>query len=68
MKKYLEEFNCKPILKACRENGSQTKKKFGYSKVTAVAQNSGFRGLLIVIFRRIKYNEEQHKLLYIEQL
>ena len=56
--KKIEEFNCKPKLKACRQNGSQTKKKFGYSKATAVALNSGFRGLRIVIFRRIKYNEE----------
>ena len=34
------------------------KKNFGYSKVTAAMLISHFRGLLIVIFRRIKYNEE----------
>ena len=33
-------------------------KNVGYSKVTAAVLISHFRGLLIVIFRRIKYNEE----------
>ena len=57
-KKYLEKFDCDPVLQACRQNGFQTKKSFGYSKVTAVVLNSHFRGLLIVILRRIKRNEE----------
>ena len=33
-------------------------KNVGYSKVTAAVLISHFRGLLIVIFRRIKYNEK----------
>ena len=58
MKKYLERFDCNLLLKACRQNGSQTEKNFGYSKVTAVVLNSDFRGLLIVIFKRIRCNDE----------
>ena len=56
--KYLEEFDSKSILQACRQNGSQTEKNFGYSKVNAVVLNCYFRVLLIVIFRRIKCCEE----------
>ena len=58
MKKYLEGFDCNLLLKTYRQNGSQTKKNFGYSKVTAVVLNSDFRGLLIVIFKGIRCNEE----------
>ena len=58
MEKYLEGFDCNLLLKAYRQNGSQTEKHFGYSKVTAVVLNSDFRGLLIVIFKRIRCNEE----------
>ena len=39
-------------------NGSQTEKNFGYSKVTSAVLISRLRGLLNVIFRRIKCNEE----------
>ena len=58
MEKYLEGFDCNLLLKAYRQNGSQTEKNFGYSKVTAVMLNPHFRWLLFVIFRRIKRNEE----------
>ena len=57
-KKYLEEFDGKSIFQACCQNGSKTEKNFCYSKVTSTVQFSHFRGLLIVIFRRIKCNEE----------
>ena len=57
-KKYLEEFDGKSISQACRQNGSKTEKNFCYSKVTSAVLISHFRGLLIVIFRRIKCNEE----------
>ena len=54
---YFEEFDCKSLLNACCQNGSQTEKNFGYGKVTAVMLNPHFRWLLIVIFRRMKCNE-----------
>ena len=57
-KKYLEEFDGNSILKACRQNGSKIEKNFGYSKVNSAVLVFHFRGLLIVIFRRIKCNEE----------
>ena len=57
-KKYLEKFDGKSIFQVCRQNGSKTKKNFCYSKVTSAVLISHFRGLLIVIFRRIKCNEE----------
>ena len=57
-KKYSEEFDGTSVFQACRQNGSQTEKNFGYSKVTSAVLISYFRGLCIVIFRRIKCNEE----------
>ena len=57
-KKYLEEFNGKSIFSPCRQNGSKTEKNFCCNKVISAVLISHFRGLLIVIFRRIKYNEE----------
>ena len=57
-KKYLEEFDGKSIFYACRQNGSKTEKNFCYSKLTSAVLVSHFRGLLIVIFRRIKCSEE----------
>ena len=57
-KKYLEEFDGKSIFYACHQNGSKTEKIFCYSKVTSAVLISHFRGLLIVIFRRIKCNGE----------
>ena len=57
-KKYLEEFDGKSIFQACRQNGSKTEKNFGYSKATSAVLISYFRGLFIVIFRRIKCSEE----------
>ena len=57
-KKYFEKFDGKSIFYACRQNGSQTRKNFGYSKVTVVVSISHFRGILIVIFNRINYKEE----------
>ena len=56
-KKDLEKFDRKSIFSVCHQNGSQTENS-GYSKVTPVVLISHFRGLLIVIFKRIKYNEE----------
>ena len=52
----MEKFGGKSIL---RQNGTQTRKNFGYSKVTVVVLISHFRGMPIVIFRRINCNEEQ---------
>ena len=57
-KKDLEEFDGKSIFSVCHQNGSQTEKNSGYSKVTPAVLVSHFRGPLIVIFRRIKCNEE----------
>ena len=57
-KKYLEEFDGKSIFYACCQNGSQSEKNFSYCKVTSAVLISHFRGLLIVIFRTIKCNEE----------
>ena len=57
-KKYSEEFDGKSRFQACHQNGSQIEKNFGWSKVTSAVLISHFRGPLIVIFRRIKCNEE----------
>ena len=57
-KKYLERFDGKSVVKTCHQNWSQTKKNFGYNKVTSAVLISYFRGLLVIIFRRIKWNEE----------
>ena len=57
-KTYLEEFDDKSMFYACRQNGSQTDKNFGYSKAISAMPVSHFRGLLIIIFRGIRCNEE----------
>ena len=55
---FLEKFHGKSVFYARRQSESKTRKNFGYGKVTVLVLISHFRGMLIVIFRRINCNEE----------
>ena len=53
------EIDGKSIVQACPQDGFQTGKNFGSSKVTVVVLISHFKEMLIVIFRIINCNEKR---------
>ena len=54
----MQKFDGKSVFQGSPQNESQSGKNFGYSKVTTLMLVSHFRGMLIVIFRRMNRNEE----------
>ena len=58
-KNYLEKFGSKSIFQSCPQNGTQNVKNLGYSKLTVLVLINRFGGMIILIFRRESWREQQ---------